>query len=233
MNRVFVFFPTLLLLGGGILLVEGPDVDVDWWNPPWSITSPDVDAPGDPDGDNGIDDDDDGTPGDIDADDGTDDTGGDDDGNVDVCQPRDVVGEFLATQGFDRGDYVIGAANIDWSLLSASHVDRSFTTSLRTESAVREFLDGDSAEGRAARDAAGDDVDDWVPVQFQNPVKYTGNWNWDGHRATKGGDLMVFAGDVWWIGVDTDDCYVDLDGSVRAVCGNVGVGWIRPFVRRD
>lgn len=220
--RRAAFFVAFLLFGGGVLLVGVPagfNLGLPNW-PDWNLTS-------DPD--------------DAAASDDTSGEDGDDDGTGvggDTCVPGDVVGEYLAQMGFGLyGEgYLSGAGNIDWDILPDDHVDHAFSSPLRSERAVRNFLDGDSASSRKAhRLIGGGDatVDDWVPVQFKRPVHYSGNWNWHDNTASRAGNLRVPAGDVWWFGVDTDACEIDLDASVRAACGNVGVTRIEPIRKND
>jgi hypothetical protein len=146
------------------------------------------------------------------------------------CKPADAVSEYLAIHGFDYGDdYVSGIGAIDWSLMDTGHAQNPFSEPLQSESAVRTFLSNDNRIARAAHKVAGI-ADDYVPVQFSEGIRYSENWYWNGHKAVKGGDLWVRSGgDVWWLAI-TDDCEVSEESSIRAICGNPGVFWLRPEI---
>lgn len=154
----------------------------------------------------------------------------DDSGDKSRCDtsPGRVVSDYLYDQGFSKRNFIVGAQVIDWSLLDTGHVQDPFSDRLTSEPAVVEFLSGDSRASKRARQIAGI-ADDYVPVQFSEGIRYSENWYWNGHRAVKGGDLKVRAHDVWWLAV-TDDCEVSEESSIRAICGNPGVYWLRPAV---
>jgi hypothetical protein len=152
-------------------------------------------------------------------------------GDESGCDPSPgrVVADYLYGQGFKKSDFVVGAQVIDWGRLDTGHTHNPFSEPLQSESAVRTFLSNDNRAARAARDVA-PVADDYVPVQFSEGIRYSENWHWDGRKAVKGGDLWVRSGgDVWWMAVD-DDCEVVEDSSIRAICGNPGVFWLRPEV---
>lgn len=145
------------------------------------------------------------------------------------CNPQDAVAEYLGNQAFVRDDYSMGTGAMDWGRLDTGHTRNPFSEPLQSESAVRTFLSGDNRAARAARRLA-PVADDYVPVQFNEGIRYSENWHWDGRKAVKGGDKHVRSGgDVWWMAVD-DDCEVVEDSSIRAICGNPGVFWLRPEV---
>lgn len=210
MERFFGAFVAFLLLGGGMLglLTQEPSFDNPFSGQPDDTAS--MSASPDDQSDEPSDD--------------TDDESG-------SCVPHDAAGEYLAVHGFDRDDYLVGAGLMDWSLLDASHTDNPFSDPLKSESAVVEFLSSATKTGRAAREIAGI-ADDYVPVQFNQPVRFSDNWYWVGETdnlAVQGGDLLVRSGDVWWLAIGAD-CEVDEASSIRAVCGNPGVYWLRPKV---
>ena len=140
-----------------------------------------------------------------------------------------AVADYLYDQGFAKREFVVGARAIDWGRLDTGHTRNPFSESLQSESAVRTFLSGDNRVARAARRIA-PIADDYVPVQFNQGIRYAENWHWNGRKAIKGGDKHVRSGgDVWWMAVN-DDCEVVEDSSIRAICGNPGVYWLRPAV---
>ena len=140
--------------------------------------------------------------------------------------PGRVVSDYLYGQGFKKSEFVVGASVIDWGQLDTGHTEDPFSESLQSESAVRTFLSDDSRVARAARKVA-PVADDYVPVQFSEGIRYSENWYWNGRKAVKGGDLWVRSGgDVWWLAIE--DCEVSENSSIRAICGNPGVYWLRP-----
>ena len=154
---------------------------------------------------------------------------GPDDESDPTCKPWDAASEYLAVHGFDSDDYVSGINLVDWSLMDTGHTQNPFSEPLQSESAVRTFLSNDNRIARAAHKVAGI-ADDYVPVQFKEGIRYSENWYWNGQKAVKGGDLWVRSGgDVWWLAI-TDDCEVSEESSIRAICGNPGVYWLRPEV---
>lgn len=204
----------LVVLGSGFaafLLLVGPIN----WNP--SFGNP---FAGDPSGDPTT-----STPSDDPSDEPSDGSG--DKPGCDTSPGR-VVSDYLYDQGFSKRNFVVGAQVIDWSLLDTGHIRDPFSETLKSETAVVTFLSSDAPASRKARSIAGI-ADDYVPVQFEKAIRYSGNWYWTGHKAVKGGDRMVRSGDVWWLAIN-GDCEVVEKSSIRAICGNVGVYWLRPAV---
>jgi hypothetical protein len=152
--------------------------------------------------------------------------------DVPTCDNDRTAADYLYQQGFAKSDFVIGDNVIDWDALPAVNVDQAFSsTPIRSQSELEKFITSDDPVGKAVQQLLGHKVLNFVAVQFQNSVKYSGNWYIDGNVAKQGGDLMVLAGDVWWIAVN-DGCMVEPSSSIRAVCGNVGFTALEPAVAR-
>ncbi|MES2876367.1 MAG: hypothetical protein V4678_02750 [Patescibacteria group bacterium] len=158
----------------------------------------------------------------------------------DDCSTRRGAIDALTSMGFERGNYVVGASAIDWSVAPSTHTDQAFSSEpLRSKADLWEFLQADTNASRVARELLGPDADpddnrgEWVAVQFQNPIVYSGNNYWDGTNPVKRGKQMVLAGDVWWLSVETSGCGVNPADSIRAACGNIGFSTLEPAVRRD
>lgn len=209
-------------IGGGgaafaafLLLVGSPD-----WNP--SLGNP---FAGDPSDDPTT-----SAPSDSPSDEPSEDPGDEPGSGCDISAGR-TVADYLYDQGFAKRDFIVGARVIDWTF-STGHEEYAFSEPLTNEQAVVDFLSSGTKAGNAAEEIAGI-ADDYVAVQFERPIRYSGNWYWKDREAVQGGDRMVLAGDVWWMAM-TDDCKVSGMSSIRAICGNVGVDRLRPaFDRRD
>ncbi len=149
-----------------------------------------------------------------------------------ACDSGDAVSDLLYDQGFESDDFVIGEDAVDWGKLPVQHVQYPFSLQiLRSASQVDEFLGGDGAAAEAARNLVSGDAGEWVAVQFQSVVHFGGNWYWKNGKAVKGEEDMIAGGDVWWFKVSTGDCQAGLDDSIRAICGNVGLETIGPYLR--
>lgn len=218
MRRLFACFVATLLFGGGWLLLDGAL------------------ASGNPSGDPGA-----GPtttpPSDDPSEEPSDDPEGESDDDENSCDRTKAAASYLYRHGFAERNFIVGADVIDWSGNPLSHTAQAFSKPLHSEAALENFLDDDSSAAAAARSIIGDDLvvagDEWVAVQFQVPVDYSGNWHWNGHKAIEGGNLRVAAGDIWWLNVSSE-CEVDASDSVRAACGNVGLDRLRPaFAKVD
>lgn len=154
-----------------------------------------------------------------------------DDPTEKACDERSATQAYLSEQGFGRKDYVIGS-KVDWQKVPYVNDAGAFSSPLRTQAALTRFLDAGTPQSDAARSLMGDGDADFVMVQFRTPVSYEGNWYWLDDRAKQGGRELSRAGDIWWLNVDAD-CSIDPSGSIRAVCGNVGLDWIRPAAKVD
>lgn len=205
MRRLFACFVAFLLFGGGVLLVHWPDTAPAAGGPSGTPTAtPTTSASPSP------------------TDEPTDDS----------CDAGRAVADFLYSEGFAKRDFVVGAEVVDWKKVPHVNDSDAFNGPIRSQAALGRFLAADTDQAAAARSLIGDEQAEFMSVQFLRPVSYGGNWYWKDGRARKGGEELVLNGDVWWFNVDSD-CSVDLSGSVRAVCGNVGLDWITPAVRVD
>lgn len=190
-----------------LLLVGSPD-----WNP--SLGNPFAGDPGDGPTTSAPSDD----PSEEPSEDPGDEPGADCDASISIAGR--AVADYLYDQGFAKRDFIVGARVIDWSFGTGHEDDPFVSEPLTTEVAVNDFLGSGRPAAKAARRIADGSADDYVAVQFQNPISYSGNWYWTGDKAVKGGDRMVLSGDVWWMALD--DCEVVPASSIRAICGNVG-----------
>ena len=226
MNKVPALLLTLLLAAAGVFLLgfraaSGSSSDDPEPDGPTTSATPTQEPSSEPSG---------GDPGDDPSD-----TPSDPPEEEGCKEPEEAIAAFLGNQGFEEGDFVM-RADVRWGQVPVQNVADSFTDEpLNTLGALRAFLDGNSLSSQVARQLIGDDLPQgyWVPVQFQTMMLYSGNYSWDeATGATQNnGVAQVAGGDIWWFNVDfwPDGCEIDLEDTIRAVCGNVGLTAIAPY----
>jgi hypothetical protein len=133
--------------------------------------------------------------------------------------------------GFEPDEVSVG--EVDWDKNQSDNRGGAFGDRIESQEELTQFLNGDAAKGRAARQhilgavpkserERALDGTNYVPVQYLTDVTYTGNAYVDASgNVQRGGEKVTEAGDVTWVLVARDYDIV-WDGSVRADCSNPG-----------
>lgn len=159
------------------------------------------------------------------------------------CDPGESLMDELGSRGFEPGEYLFDG-DVDWAKNPVDNTTGSFGGQLENRRELSQFLRGDAAASRAAREIVLEAVPDdersralsgrgFTAVQFLVPVDYTGNLEWDGVQPINNKQVKrAQKGDVVWVYL-TRDCDVLWTPSVRADCGNVSYHSLVPVRQED